>query len=312
VKILVVCLNPTIQRTSVVENLCIGEVNRVREHRTDASGKGVNAARVLVQIGAEAVHVTQTGGRYRGLFSRLAADDGIDMDPVDADIEIRTGHTIVDAAHHTTTEVVEEGREVTAEVEVGIRERYAARLGECDGVIISGSKAPGFSGELFPWMVAQARQADRFILTDYRGTDLENSLPHRPDVIKPNLVEFVRTFLPQEATADLSEHTENDALLAKVRARMVELYQDHGATTVLTRGAHPALYLEDGSVREEPALSIEAVNTIGSGDAFSGALAFKLISGAGLGEAVAFAHECAAANARNLKPGSIVAAPEND
>lgn len=50
-RFLVVCLNPTFQRTVTLDHLECGEVNRGTAARLDASGKGVNTARVLVAGG---------------------------------------------------------------------------------------------------------------------------------------------------------------------------------------------------------------------------------------------------------------------
>lgn len=303
--VLVVCLNPTVQRTLVVEGLRIGEVNRVVEHRIDASGKGVNAGRVLAQLGARVTHLTQSGGRDHELFRRLAEEDGIEMATVEADVELRQGTTVIDRSTATTTEVVEKRETVPSGTEDRIRRRYEELLPPADGVLIAGSKAPGFSGELFPGLVERARAAGKFVLIDYRGEDLLGSLPHRPDIVKPNLMEFARTFLSEQAGADLSEHEHDEELLAETRRKMLELHASYGADVVLTRGSSPALYVVDGVVEEAAPPEITPVNTIGSGDAFGGALVFKRLSGATLAESVRFAHACAAENAKLLKPGSI-------
>jgi fructose-1-phosphate kinase PfkB-like protein len=74
---LCVCLNPTVQKTITLPRMLVGEVNRASAVRTDASGKGVNVARVLVQLGeADVVHLTHLGdGPNAQLFSALAAAD---------------------------------------------------------------------------------------------------------------------------------------------------------------------------------------------------------------------------------------------
>ena len=303
--VLVVCLNPTLQRTLVVGGLRVAEVNRVVEHRTDASGKGVNAGRVLAQLGAGVIHITQSGGHDHDIFCRRAEADGIEMDGVKPDIELRHAITIVDRHNATTTEVVEEGFSVPTGVETRIRERYAARIAEVDAVLIAGSKAPGFSNEILPWMVEQAKAAHRFVLLDYRGADLLASLPHQPDVVKPNLVEFAHTFLSEQAGSALSEHEHEYELLVEAREKMLDVHMRFATDIVCTRGGQPALYVRDGEVREEVAPQITPVNTIGSGDAFGAALLYKRLEGASLAEAVRFGHECAATNACVLKPGSL-------
>ncbi len=62
---LTVCLNPTLQKTIVLQKLLEDEVNRTNEHFLDASRKGINVSRVLTQLGAEVIHLTQVGGRNR-------------------------------------------------------------------------------------------------------------------------------------------------------------------------------------------------------------------------------------------------------
>ncbi len=77
--VLVVCLNPTLQKTLVFSSLREGEVNRTPTYYLDASGKGVNVARVLGQLGIESVHLTHAGGMFREVFITLAEQDGLRM-----------------------------------------------------------------------------------------------------------------------------------------------------------------------------------------------------------------------------------------
>lgn len=86
---LVVCLNPTIQKTVFLPGLRENEVNRADSHFTDASGKGVNVARVLCQLGENAVHLTHAGGRFRPLFIELAEQSGMRIEAVAVRSEVR-------------------------------------------------------------------------------------------------------------------------------------------------------------------------------------------------------------------------------
>ena len=304
--ILVVCLNPTVQRTFVVENFRVGEVNRAGRHRTDASGKGVNVARVLAQLGARATHLTHSGGRDHPLFRELAEDDGVEIDSVETEIEVRTAYTIVDPAAGVSTELVEEGMEVPPDVEGRVRARVLRHLSVIDGLIITGSKAPGFSSSLYPWIVAEARRQGITVLTDYRGTDLEQSLASGPHFIKPNIAEFLQTFLPERVPpGGVSERGVDEVLAAAVKEEMIRIHREDGVVPIVTRGPRSTFYVEDGAVREDSPIEIEPVNTIGSGDAFAAGFMHRHLEGSPLLEAIRFGHECAAANARVLKPGSL-------
>ncbi|HAP56468.1 MAG TPA: carbohydrate kinase, partial [Sphaerochaeta sp.] len=61
-KVLTVCLNPTFQNTLRFASFKIGEVNRASEHYLDASGKGMNTARIVSQLGEQSMLLTHLGG----------------------------------------------------------------------------------------------------------------------------------------------------------------------------------------------------------------------------------------------------------
>ena len=140
---LTVCLNPTLQKTIVLDELHENRVNRSDEYYFDASGKGVNVSRVLTQLGEPVVHLTQADGMYRNQFISLAATDGITVVPVASRSEIRFCYTLLNRHNHTSTEIVEESMPVESNTETRIRQKYRELLPESHTIIISGSKAAG-------------------------------------------------------------------------------------------------------------------------------------------------------------------------
>eukprot|EP01105_Mastigella_eilhardi_P005415 TRINITY_DN17137_c0_g1_i1.p1 TRINITY_DN17137_c0_g1~~TRINITY_DN17137_c0_g1_i1.p1 ORF type:complete len:324 (-),score=80.16 TRINITY_DN17137_c0_g1_i1:61-1032(-) len=309
-RFLTVCVNPTLQKTLTMKlPLNLGEVNRAAAHRLDASGKGVNVSRVLAQLGARVVHLTQAGGADRQLFLDLCKADAIEVEWVESGNEIRRCYTVLspgkDGGQHVVTEIVEEGAVVAPETEVALRRAYTSLLPSCHTVIISGSKAPGFSASLFPDMVKEAKQAGKYVVLDFRGADLVNCLPHRPDVVKPNFAEFCETFPPPPATA-AGDY---------VRQRMHTLWEETGATPLITDGPRPTLYVDaHGEVREVPSDTLcDVVNTIGCGDSFTAGLAFELhqqrtdcSATDAMACAIAKGKWCATKNAQLLRPGVIM------
>jgi 1-phosphofructokinase family hexose kinase len=299
---LVVCLNPTIQRTYLLDDWEEGEVNRCSEHYLDASGKGVNVSRVLRQLGAEVIHLTHAGGRFRDLFVELTEQEGIQLRVPDSFSEIRFCNTLVNTSKATTTEIVEEGPKIGKGVEESVMGCFADSLSECGTVILIGSKAEGYSDRIFPEMVRIAKGQGHRVVLDYRGQDLVNSLEHRPDVIKPNFSEFAATFLEVEA----EEQADNQALLAPVKQKMQELWQDSGTRTVLTRGSREILCFSEAGFETYRPRALDPVNTIGCGDSMCAGMALALEEGQSLREAIGKGAECAALCALNKRPGSIV------
>jgi len=167
-------------------------------------------------------------------------------------------------------------------------------------LIISGTKAKGFSDNLIPEMVQTARTQGCRIILDVRGQDLPKSLPFGPNLVKPNLFEFISTFAPE-----LLSEKNADTVKKEVGKVWAKLYEKYPCALVLTRGAEPLWYAEKGELEEYSFKSVEPLNTTGSGDAFSAGLAAALEEGADLADAVAEGARCGALNAVLLKPGVI-------
>lgn len=73
-------------------------------------------------------------------------------------------------------------------------------------------------------------------------------------------------------------------------------------TIVVTRGAEPALWWEGDDAGEVAVPIVEAVDTLGAGDAFHGAYAFAVASGAGTADAVRLGVEVASLRVRHPGP----------
>ncbi|MDY0303498.1 MAG: PfkB family carbohydrate kinase [Sphaerochaeta sp.] len=300
---LVVGLNPTFQETMEFNNYLSGEVNRATSHRLDASGKGMNVARVLSQLQIPTRLLTHLGGSRVEEFLTLAREDGVRLIWTPSGSVIRTCVTVIDHGGHLVTELVQEPHAVAASTDQMIRELYSAALEPVQWVVIPGTRAPGYSPHLYADLVQEAKGAGKSVLLDYRGRDLEESLPMGADVVKPNLSEFVATFFPDHPA--LGEHDESESLKRLVKGKMQHIYDSYGSKTVVSRGGDP-LWAWDGSVFFEiESLNVHAVNTIGCGDAFSGGFVAAMVRGSSFEEALHNGIEAAAKNAQTLRPGAL-------
>jgi 1-phosphofructokinase/tagatose 6-phosphate kinase len=290
-------MNPTLQKTLVFSGLVRDEVNRTGEYRLDVAGKGINASRVLTQLGKDCCHLTQLGGVLRPLFLELCGRDGLRVEWVESGSPIRFCYTLLDRAEKSVTELIEEAEAVGAGTGERLLEKCAKLLPESSTVIISGTKAAGYPDTLIPEMVRRAREKGRRVILDVRGHDLVKSLPYEPDLIKPNLQEFLATFAPEPVSPK--------NIRAEVEKIWAGLYEKHPCRLVLTRGTGSVWYAEKGELAEYSFEPVEPFNTTGSGDAFTAGLAAALEDGASLPEAVAEGARCGALNAALLRPGVI-------
>jgi 1-phosphofructokinase/tagatose 6-phosphate kinase len=289
-----------IQKTIVLPDLVENQVNRSNEYYNDASGKGVNVTRVLTQLGEKVVHLTQLGGRFRDYFLSMAEQDRLNIQWVESFSEIRSCYTLLNQSRKTSTEIVEEAVPVEKGTEQRILDLYHRLLPNCAGIIISGTKAAGFSDAIFPEMVRLAKQQGKFVILDYRGKDLLNSLPFQPDIIKPNYQEFITTFFPPESAASSGE------LDNLIKEKMLQIYREYKSATILTRGSREVLYVDEGAIQSIQPEKITPVNTIGCGDAFTAGVAASWLRGRELFAAIQNGLACAKWNALLLRPGVIL------
>ncbi|GAB1483757.1 1-phosphofructokinase [Treponema sp.] len=304
---LAVCLNPTLQKTLLFSSLHRDNVNRALGHRLDIAGKGLNTARVLTQLGKKAIHLTQLGGSFRPIFLDLCEKEALDIRWAESESPIRFCYTAIDLSDKSVTELVEEGSPVAPSTEKRIMDLYLETLPESGTLIISGTKAQGFSPAILPNMVKEATEQGRRVILDIKGDDLGSSLQYDPYLIKPNLEEFIATYMPELLAAYRKGELGSSDLRDTVAEVALELARVHGCRIVLTRGARSVWIVEEGNFSEIEIEMVEPVNTIGSGDAFTAGLASALEDGKNLKEAVQEGARCGRLNALQLKPGSIYA-----
>jgi len=310
---LTVCLNPTLQKTLRFHSIFPGTVNRTGAHRLDASGKGINVTRVLTQLGKNSVHLTQLGGVMRPLFLSLCEQDGYSVQWVESGSQIRFCYTLLSdtdgalVGGSVVTELVEESEPVGAGTEERLLEKFddiLARGADLNWLIISGTKAAGFSGAVIPSMTQRAKEKGLKIILDIKGKDLKDSLKYQPDIVKPNLFEFAADFAP-ELIRNNELMTIDDAAEEQIKSAVIDLAQKYKCRIILTNGGRKIIAADANEFFEIEVRPVKAVNSIGCGDAFTAGLAAALADGACFREAIGEGCKCGALNAALVRPGVI-------
>ncbi|MBP3709262.1 MAG: bifunctional hydroxymethylpyrimidine kinase/phosphomethylpyrimidine kinase [Treponema sp.] len=296
---LVVCLNPTFELTISFNKFYENEVNRSNDYFVFPSGKGVNVARVLTQLGENATVFTHLGGNRATEFIDLCAAEHITLRYFEAESPIRTCINIVNNEKSTSTELVQEPLPVEKEASKRALDLFSSLLPEFDALVITGTRANGYDENLYPQFVELAKAQKKFIVLDVKGDDLKKSLPFHPDIIKPNITELMATIGEGKV---IFEHEDTEALRDTVCDVMKRLYESYGTKSVISRGKF-STWAYDGAFIEVPNKDVPVVNTIGCGDALTAGLTFKLLAGSPLKDAVQFGMDCALKSAQALQHG---------
>jgi len=136
-------------------------------------------------------------------------------------------------------------------------------------------------------------QTGALTVVDAQGAVLVESLRARPGLVKPNRAEL-------SATVGRKLETQSAVVLA-----MRELNERGAERVVVTAGKEPALAFDGQKCWKIISPRVRAINPIGSGDAFTAALVWRLVRGEDLGEACRWASASGAANALSAMPGEL-------
>jgi 1-phosphofructokinase family hexose kinase len=260
--ILTVTLNPAIDKTLEVPNFAVGQHARARLRALAPAGKGVNVARGVARLGAQATACLLVGAGERAVYEESLRADGIACVACVVRGVTRTNTTILDPVARTTTHLREEGLAVTERDVEGLRSALAAALarrpagGAC-ACVFSGSLPPGLSAGAFAAMLHDCRRADAEVVVDTGGEALRAAVESGcAGTIKPNLAELEELLGPGCGAPGASRRAQG--LLDRVQ------------TVLLTLGADGAWLVQRG-VRLGMSCRLaggEVVNTVGCGDAF--------------------------------------------
>lgn len=295
--ILCVGLTPTVQRTQRFTNLTLGAVNRARETLVTASGKGVNVARVITTLGAEARLIQILGGGSGRFVAETLDREEVPHQTIwdEDDAPTRTCLTIL-PDDGPTTELVEEARLLSVHDLSLIRAACKTALLESKALCCSGSLPPGTPETFYAELVHEARMLGIPTIVDGQKAPLKAALAERPFLVKPNR---------EEAAATLGLTLTGDAEADAIQA--ITALTDAGAEWALVSMGKVGAVLGNGQQfwRVIPPV-VDAVNPIGSGDSLSAGLTVGYTSrGMAVPDAVAFGTACAAANCLTTTSGVV-------
>lgn len=277
----------------IFQRLTPDSVNRAKTTLDGIAGKSINVVKVLKALGETPFATGFLGGPRGETIRQALAAAQIEADFVSVSAPTRQCITAIDEAAGTVTELVEESRAVQPVEFEKLTKVIQNRVSGCRAAVMSGTITPGGPVTFYQVCTELARQAGALAIVDAQGPLLAHALQARPDLVKPNRQELART-LGRELPAE-----------ADVLAAMRELHERGARRVVVTAGAGPTLAFDGRQTWRIQTPRIKALNPIGSGDAFTAGLTWRLVHGDDLGEACRWGAAAGAANALSLMPGDL-------
>ncbi len=292
--LLCVTPNPSIERTWVIPNLCLGEVFRVQDQVVLASGKGVNVARTAKILGADVFCVGFLAGFCGRYLEKLAEQEGLRGEWVWVQGETRHAIALVNPLNEEDATLISETGPTIKLSDWGrLRTAVLNHLNQAEMVCFSGSFPIGTSFEQFHDLIHDIQDAGVPVWVDSEREGLEMALKAKIMGIKVNT---------REASAvvgfpirEIPDATQAGSLLLKKGVQMAVI-------TLGSRGA--VLVTENGNFLAIPP-TVKRFSSVGSGDAFLAGLMTALIKGVHPSEALRYATAAGAANTQTLGGGNL-------
>src|SRR3712207_4877701 len=263
--ILTVTLNAAVARTLVVPSLTLGHRHRAPESMTLAGGKGVNVARSLRTLAVPVLAAGFAGGRNGDAIRDGLSEAAIPFDLVEIEGYSRTSTAIIDPMAGSQTEINEYGPEVSPAETREFSRRLEHLMEYATAVVFAGSLPPNLDEGFLVGLVQRSRERGLYTVVDSTPAVLQATLKAGPSLVSPNQHEA-------ESVVGFDFIEEDD--FPRGVSRLVELGSLGACIT--SREGHSYLTTDAGIVSAR-APRVEALSTIGSGDAYLAGLLAGLL-----------------------------------
>jgi 1-phosphofructokinase family hexose kinase len=304
---LLVCLNPTMDRQVFLSELRLGSVARAITNRRMAGGKPIDVRRAMAAHGAAPqllVALPEAGEDY----TELLAAEGIAADIVRVPGVLRETVVLYEESGRATV-INGRGPHVDADTRRTLSAEVTRRAADHRWVVLSGSFPPGYTDDDVRTLVEDLRAAGTRVALDTGPGWLRAALPAGPDLITPNLAEAQQLGSAGPAV----EAVEFGATaLADAQAAARGLADAGIPYVVVTAGSAGAAWATADDSGTRTALPVDTVNPIGAGDAFLGGILARIdrddFVAENFADAVAWGAATAASAVRRRVPGQADAA----
>lgn len=292
---MILCLGmtPALQRVMVFDKFEVNAVNRAVRTLDGPAGKSVNVAKILKTLGQDVVACGFFGGARGRFILNSIQIHGVKTDFIEIQ-NTRQCITLLDQAHNTHTELVEESPVVSPESCQSLFGIYQKHLvNNCRAVVLSGTLAPGAPADFYLQCLQLANKHKCFTVVDAQKEPLLKALAAKPSLVKPNRHEL-------GWTVNKTLKTESQVTVA------IQTLHELGAQrVVVTHGSKPTLAFDGKTFWKITPPKIKAVNPIGSGDSATAAMVVHLLKGDDLGESTKWGAAAGAANALTLMAAEL-------
>lgn len=290
--ILVVNLNPSVDKKYNIKNIEKGTVMRAFSVHNTAGGKGLHVANVATILGEDTLTTGFLGGNTGDFIKNKLCEMHIKNDFVSIKNTTRECLAFI-TEDLEQTEILEPGPEI-GDLELStFLEKYNMLIRKSSVVVASGSIPQNLPKDIYKNLIKVARENDRKVLLDTSGELLNKGIESKPFFIKPNKDEI-------EDIMGRKVETTDDIL-----KEIDEFHKKGIEFVVISLGKDGSIAGYKGEKYRVSVPKVHAVNPVGSGDAFVGGIAVGIERGYNIEKMLKFASACGTSNALEEETGVV-------
>ena len=247
-----VTFNPSIDYIVRLEDLTVGEINRVNYEQILPGGKGINVSIVLKNLGHDSAALGFLAGFTGVAMQQMLHSFGVKDDFVRLDDGFSRINVKIKAGRET--EINGQGPVITEEAQRTLFEKLD-RLKSGDTLVLAGSIPNTLPDDIYERIMEHLEGRGIRIVVDATKNLLRRVLKYRPFLIKPNNHELGEMF-------GVELKTDDDIIFHAKKL------QEEGATNVLISmaGDGAILLTSEGVFYRSAAPKGTLVNSVGAGD----------------------------------------------
>jgi 1-phosphofructokinase len=258
-------LNPAIDETISIENFRLDEVNRIKQTRKDAAGKGINVSKVIKALGSKSIAMGLLGGDSGEWIHKELKKMNIESDFVKTSGETRVNIKIVDPQNKTFTDLNAKGAFISEEETNLVLRKFTENISEGDIAVLAGSLPQNVPDNVYQNIIEKLSKIGVKTILDASGSSFEKGLEAGPSLIKPNVEEL-------EMLLDIKINTKEEVAIAA--RKLIEEYDIE--YIVVSDGGNGSYFITKSESVWAKGIKVDVKSTVGAGDSMVAALALSL------------------------------------
>mgnify|MGYP001275759609 CR=1 FL=1 len=291
--ILIITLNPLLERRFAYEQVTVGTVNRKSVTKLFAGGKGLNVSRQLKEFGIKSYNYFFSGGTNGKLFRDILKNDGIDFSFVSTKSETRHAAIIISEKDNIVSSYFSEDPKITQTEVDEFKSKLDKMIQNCEIVIFAGSSLSSEADSIIPYGIELANKYDKVSICDTYGKQLQSCIDAAPTIIHNNI---------SEINNSLSIQLDDEKSVSEF---LSQLYHKNIKRVYLTNGSKNFYASNFNYIYKIRPLEIKEIDATGSGDSFVAGIVHGWINSDLFEDSLKFATAAAGLNAASLDVSNV-------